>query len=276
MKEKKKSRRERSKKKSLYGIVFAIVIFSIAFIYSSLYSSPNHTTNQQFQFKAAIVDHLSLTHPNQAFIKTAKSTLEQAGYTVHYYPGEEVTVELYRNLPTYEYNIIILRVHSGLLWSQKPPVALFTSEPYSKFKYVPEQLTDQIVWVFFHKDGPKYFGIRPEFVQLSMNGRFKDSTIIMMGCNGLTYTEMAKTFKEKGAKAYIAWSEAVSASHTDQATTQLLKHLIIEKQTIKRAVTETLKEVGYDPAYESLLLYYPPEAGDQTVEDITGNPKTNP
>ena len=42
-----------------------------------------------------------------------------------------------------------------------------------------------------------------------------------------------------------------------QATTQLLKHLITEKQTIKQAVENTKSEVGSDPVDGSILLYYP-------------------
>jgi hypothetical protein len=30
---------------------------------------------------------------------------------------------------------------------------------------------------------------------------------------------------------------------------------------------ETFKEVGFDPAYKSLLIYYPLEVGEQTIEN---------
>jgi hypothetical protein len=83
---------------------------------------------------------------------------------------------------------------------------------------------------------------------------------------------MAEAFIEKGAKVYISWNGSVSASHRDQATTQLLKHLITEKQTIKQAVTETMKEVGSDPAHGSILQYYPDTLADNYVmPNITSN-----
>jgi hypothetical protein len=217
---------------------------------------------------AAIVDQLSLTYPNQTFIERATSILKQAGYSVDYYPGKNVTVEFYRNLAMHGYSLIILRVHSGLVPGTRY-VGFFTSERYDQSKYVQEQLWNQL-WkaVYSNEDvakGITYFGISPYFVTGSMNGKFENTVIIMMGCNGLTYTPMAEAFIEKGAKAYIGWNGSVSASYTDEATANLLQHLILERQTIGQAVENTDKQVGADPVYNSLLTYYPPKVGEQTI-----------
>jgi len=263
-------RKERERHRAMFlAIIPIIVIFSAYFTYNFLNPTQNQTTNPaSSQLKAAIIDQLSLTFPNQTFIETATNTLKQAGYTVDYYPGEKVTVEFYKNLPTHGYKIIILRVHSAIGKEGEPPVSLFTSELYDKTRYVYEQLTDQLTGVYYNVSGEEqiYFGILPNFVWSSMNGRFQNSIIIMMGCHGLTYTGMAKEFVEKGAKVYISWSVSVSASHTDLATTHLLQHFLIEKLTLKHSVQETFKEVGFDPTYGSLLIYYPLEVGEQTIE----------
>jgi len=261
------------------AFILLIVIFSAYFTYNFLNQPQNQTRNPaSSQLKAAIVDHLSLTFPNQTFIETATNILKQAGYAVNYYPGEKVTVEFYRNLPTHYYALIILRVHSaGLSAVGAAELQLFTCEAYSRQKYIKEQLAHQVGIVKYSaSDTEMYFGICPGFVQQCMKGGFKNTTIVMMGCDGLMGTQMAEAFIQKGAKAYISWSESVLAGHTDQATTHLLKHLLTEKQTIEQAVTETMKEVGPDPAYKSLLIYYPLEVGDQIIEDIAGNPATNP
>jgi hypothetical protein len=254
-------------------VIVAILVVIIAIfgflIYSYLNPSSNQTTSSPSQPKAAIVDHLSLTAPNQTFIQTATNTLKTAGYTVDYYKGEKVTVEFYRNLPTHDYGLIVLRAHSALRDPEGPPLVLFTSQNYSNTKYVSEQLTDRIVPVAYNPEEAEkdilYFGITPKFVKQDMKGTFHNTTIITMGCNGLTYTYMAHAFIEKGAKVYISWSGPVSASHTDQATARLLEHLITEKQTIKQVVTETMKEVGPDPVDESVLQFYPVEAEDYSV-----------
>ena len=255
----------------MVAILIAIIAISSFLIYAQLSSTPNQAVNPDQPIsptstpQAAIVDHLSLTYPNQTFIQKATNTLTQAGYTVDYYPGEKVTVEFYRNLPTHSYGLIILRVHSSATWGasvSEAPVILFTSERVSQTRYIHEQLNDQLFWVSYTDEeaekGILYFGISPLFVTQRMNGRFQNTTVIMMGCEGLHKPVMAKAFVEKGAKVYISWNKPVLASHTDQATTHLLQHLLIEKQTLKESIEETFKEVGSDPAYKSLLVYYPP------------------
>ncbi len=273
--------REEKKREIHRGLAIAVAILiatvSGFLIYSMQSSSPqNREASSTSEPKAAIVDQLSLTAPNQTFVQTATSILESAGFTVDYYKGKEVTVEFYRNLPTHNYHLMIMRVHSALVSAEKPPVTLFTSEPYSKTRYVNEQLTDQIGWVTYRLENdtpkePTYFGVSPLFVKQSMNGRFQDTIIVMMGCNGLTYTDMAEAFIGKGAKVYISWSNAVLASHTDVSTVKLLQHFLIEKRTLQESVSEMFKEVGADPAYKSTLVYYPPEAGDYIIARSFGN-----
>ena len=93
---------------------------------------------------AAIVDQLSINVPNPDFVASATASLTEAGYLVDYYSGEEVTVDLYRQLPKLDYDIIVMRAHAGL--SQEVDqetgevtgteyVGLFTGEVYSKDKY---------------------------------------------------------------------------------------------------------------------------------------------
>lgn len=276
MKEKKKPKgtkaeiRAYKKRSTLIGtaIIVAVLVVIISvfsfFVFLYLNPSPNQpqNPNQPIQPKAAIVDHLSLTVPNQNFVETVTTILREAGYAVDYYPGEEVNVEFYRNLPTHGYGLIILRVHStaSALQGNKTvdhAVALFSCEPYSN-KYPYEQLTNQIGSVSYHLgEPPYYFAIHPSFVVSSMKGSFQNATVIMMGCEGLRNDYMALAFTKKGAKVCISWDGPVSASHTDQATTQLLRHLLTEKQTIEKAVLETMEEVGSDPGSGSVLRYYP-------------------
>jgi hypothetical protein len=250
--------------------ILLIVVFSSYFTYNFLNQPQSQAVNPaSSQLKAAIVDHLSLTFPNQTFIQTAITILKQAGYSVDYYPGEKVTVEFYRNLPTYEYKIIILRVHSTT--GGYSIVGLFTSEIYSRQKYIYEQLTDQLYpLAYSYTDREAYFGILPSFVELSMKGKFQNTIIVMMGCEGLNNTKMAEAFIRKGAKVCISWNKWVTAAHTDTATACLLQRLLIEKQTIKQAVTETMKEVGTDPTYNSQLTYYPTNAGQYTIKNLEG------
>jgi hypothetical protein len=279
-----KIRAEKERQRRIATVIFLAIIslmisLSAHYVYTILNSFPENQSSVQelikpsLQFKpenpnpelrAAIVDQLSLTFPNQTFIETAASTLTRAGYTVDYFRGEKVTVEFYRNLPTHNYSLIILRVHSAAAALEgkefvETPVSFFTSEDYSQTRYVQEQLTDQLlIGSYSMPQPPYYFGITPKFVTTSMKGAFQNTAVVMMGCEGLNNTRMAEAFIEKGAKVYVGWTSSVSASYTDQATAHLLQHLIAEKQTIKQAVDNTIEEVGPDQTYNSQLIYYPP------------------
>jgi hypothetical protein len=285
------SRIERAKRKTknlaetiFLVLISTLIILSVYFGYQLL-NSPQYGNGlpeptQRFMpdepnpnLKAAIVDQLSLTIPNETFKQEAAAILTKANYIVDYYSGEKVTVNFYRNLPTGNYKLIILRVHSTATGSQgkKEPVVLFTSERYDDSKYTYEQLTDQLYPVEFTYDkekGIKYFGITPLFISKGVNGNFQNAVIIMMGCQGLENTLMAQAFIQKGAKVYISWNQWVTATHTDIATTRLLQHFLIEKLTVKKAIQETYKDIGADPVYKSLLIAYPIEALNYTIDDI--------
>jgi hypothetical protein len=274
-------RAEKDKERRIVtAIVLAIILLAAAFSAYFGYTILNPPRAMSFtgptlqfepenanpKLKAAIVDQVSLSCPNQTLIQTVASMLEQANYSVDYYSGEEVTVDFYRDLPTHNYSLVILRVHSGTFEYQgERIVTLFTSEVYSNRRYAYEQLTDQIGEVLY--DQTSYFGIGQGFLRLSAKGSFDDATIVMMGCNGLTNTKMAEAFIEKGAKTYISWSGSISESYADQATIQLLQHLVVEGQTIKQAVENTMKEVGSDPDYSNALEYYPSQSGNYAIQN---------
>jgi hypothetical protein len=210
---------------------------------------------------AVIVDQLSLTQPNPDFVSSARSLLSEAGYLVDYFPGEQVTVDLYRGLPQRSYDMIILRVHAGITTevdvssgkrAETEYVSLFTGEPYSPGKY-PEEELDRLGRARYYEGAPALFGIGPEFVTKSMEGTFDDSLIIMMGCDGLRSQKTAQAFLDKGAGGFVSWSQPVSAEHTDAATLQLLERLLVGGQSTAEAVRQTAAEVGPDPAYEGEL-----------------------
>ena len=210
---------------------------------------------------AAIVNQLSLTQPNPDFVSSARSLLAEAGYLVDYFAGEQVTVDLYRSLPQRDYDIVILRVHAGITTevdassgerTETEYVSLFTGEPYTSGKYPDEEL-NRLGRARYHEGADPLFGIGPDFVTDSMEGRFNDTLIVMMGCDGLRSQRTGQAFLDKGAQAFVSWTQPVSASHTDAATQRLLERLLIEGQPTSEAVTQTAAEVGPDPAYEGEL-----------------------
>jgi len=220
--------------------------------------------------RAAIVDQLSLTQPNPDFAESATNLLEQAGYTVDYFPGEEVTVELYRNLPTHGYGLIVLRVHSGLTRevseegaTPREYVSLFTGEAYNDTKYpdetfvAPGEPVARLGSAVYYKGAPPLFGIAPGFIKESMKGKFDDTTVILMGCDGLKSHDTGQAFLDRGAGAFVSWTQAVTASHSDAATLRLLEKLVSEGLPLADAVAQTAAEVGPDPLYGAELRMLP-------------------
>jgi hypothetical protein len=253
------------------GAVVALAAFLLASPWSGGPSGP----------RAVIVDQLSLTQPNPAFVEMATDTLERAGYTVDYYPGEGVTVDFYRNLPGRAHELLILRAHSAVpgkdldIFSALPratlerivaaieeDVLLFTSEPYVRTRYLEEQKALRLFPVRYYGDdgeasGDRYFAIAPGFVTSSMRGEFDDTIVVIAGCSGLAFDRTAAALVARGAGAVVGWSDLVSAEHTDMATERLLRHLLTDGLPLREAVALTAVEVGPDPTYGSTLELYP-------------------
>ncbi len=211
--------------------------------------------------RAAIIDQLSLTQPNPDFAEQATGLLQRAGYAVDYYPGEQVTVDFYRDLPARDYRLIVLRTHSALATEQDPTgkttdkdyVGLFTSDPYDPTTRSQEEEQGLLGPGHYYDGGQEWFVVGPKFIERSMRGRFDKTSVIMMGCDGLKSPLTAQYFLAKGASAFVSWSKPVSAGHTDAATLRLLEKLLVGAVPIADAVAQTAAEVGPDPAYGAEL-----------------------
>jgi hypothetical protein len=243
----------------LFGVVLLATALAAGLLLSGLAGGGSSEP------RAVIVDQLSLSQPNPDFAASATDILEQAHYAVDYFPGEEVTVDFYRDLPTRDYDLIILRIHSGIAeetdvttgdTTKREYVSLFTGEPYSRDKY-PDEPTGRLGKATYYEGAPPLFGIGPEFITQSMRGSFDETLIVMMGCDGLRSQRTAQAFLDKGASAFVSWSRSVSARHTDAATEHLLEKLLVEELPVGDAVAQTAAEIGPDPSYGAELRVLP-------------------
>jgi hypothetical protein len=211
--------------------------------------------------RAVIVDQLSASQPNPAFAESARGILQGDGYVVDYYSGDEVTVDLYRNLPGGNYDLVILRTHSTAVVSrgeeEVQTVSLFTNEPYSETAYRNEQLDGKVGFAQYSDEGPKWFGVTSSFVKSSMKGNFDDALVIGMGCQGLVNDLAAEAFSAKGARAFIGWDSNVSAGHTDKATERVLQLITVEGLSPSAATAKTMDELGPDPYFGGSLVARP-------------------
>jgi len=244
--------------------IVAMLILTGFFLY--------YRPNQPSQPKAAIIDQLSSSQltdtsrfRNQTFVKTAKELLYERFPEVDYY-SDNATVDQYKSLPSLGYRLIIWRVHSAL--DENYFIAICSSERYDSKKYN-QYSADQLTLCNITGDPTLYFAITPTFVEECMSGRFEDTVIVFMSCNGLKqeYTKTAETFVKKGAKAWISWDGWIGPSDNDHAITLLLDYLISKNNTISEAVYQIPSYFSqfYGP---SKLDYYPrPGVADYRIPD---------
>jgi len=210
---------------------------------------------------ALIVDQLSKYYPNPTLIQTATQQLEAAGYAVTYLPTEEVTVDFYRSLPKRADDFIILRVHGTAVTRAKDGslmetgfTSLATGEPEA-MKYV-DELKKRWLGRFVpdNTEEPNTFTVMEGFLKNAMQGRFDNSTILLIGCDGMRgEAGTAKLFIERGAKAVVGWTDNVSVEHMDKAIEELVALHIVDGKDINLATHQAHQTVGADPFFKAEL-----------------------
>ena len=219
--------------------------------------------------RAIILDNLglydeSLSGKNITFVQETRELLEGVGVKVDYVGVKDVTLEVYRNLA--KYNLVILRVHSGLLIGEEV-VCFFTSESFSQNldKYGEWFNKKYLAKATFERSGESFIGVKPDFIRNCLKGEFQNSIIIAMGCNSSINDSMAKAFIDKKARVYIGWTRDVTAGYTDNATLELLNRFFQKNQTVKEAIEI---ERLMDPKTGAVLKYYPASAAKLRPKEI--------
>jgi hypothetical protein len=249
-------------KRLAYAVVAIVIMLVLTFSYFFLFRQ-----SQPIEPKAAIIDQLGskrlpfdIRHENETFVENATTLLYQRFSTVDYY-SDNATVENYRNLASLNYKLIIWRAHSALDETLKY-IAISSSEVVGSKNY--DQYLENGQLTICNITGKYYYGITPKFVSECISGRFEDTVIILMSCNGLKegYTKTAEAFVEKGVKAFISWDGWIDPEYNDNAIALLLDYLINKDYVISDAVHETWKYPTI-----SRLRYYPSDAGDYRIPD---------
>jgi len=234
--------------------------------------------------RAAIIDQLYDDYPNLYFQETAKKDLQYAGYTVDLYTTKNITVGFYKTLPLMEYKFIVIRSHASLSLtnSTKPTSAdIFTGEKYQPDKYTLEQIqgvVDQSNYIYLdygvihYENGSysfkhrasasgSYFSVGSKFVDEQMQGKFPGSIVLIGGCASLSNPILADSLVKRGTSTVIGWNKLVTADHNDAAMLSVLNSLLVEKSDVADAIKSSMKKLGPDPIFSSVLKYYPASAG---------------
>ena len=250
------------------GIGFAAVI-----IFGIWLMTPR--THEVAGLRAALIDQLSPAYTNEEFQSSVGADMGSLGLPVDVYQGEQVDVDLYRNIGQDDYGVLVIRSHSGILElpqsQNESTMALFTNEPYSESKHVSDQLLDRVLIVRpFEGDRDLTFGVTPNFFRQAMRGRLPGTIVVIAGCSVLSRTEMAEALVSRGASVVISFDESVGLAHADEAVALLVHHLLAEGMTVEKAVVTATLEVGPDPEFGAVLKFYPASAGDLTAKQLLG------
>jgi hypothetical protein len=229
----------------LSTIVVVMLIIGIAAWTTDNYLWRLPATHGNSHPRAVVMDQLSLNYPDPSFTTNITNALKASGYSVDYSGPSSNAVDSFRQLPSQDYNLIIIRAHTGSGQS------IITAEPYSKSEFVTDQLAGKLVPAQVD-GGPLYFAITPKFVRQDMAGTFPDSTILVMGCSALQGTQdIASAFLDKGANFFVGWDSSVSIIHTDTSTVAFVE-LLASGKSLPQA---TAQAGGADPVYGSRLQY---------------------
>ena len=271
----KKEKRVSDKKLLVLSLGLITIIVLGFLVYRTFFQTPEIN----FSLKAAIIDQLAEHFPNPGFNETVTNLLRDAGFNVSYYGYKTVTVDFYRELVKRDYGIIILRVHSALREDNKT-VDLFTSEEYDPNKYGDMRgkgLLTKGEYLFGQESGRFYFAITPKFIE--NYGYFPKSVIIAMGCWSLKpeCEEMAQAFINRGAKAYVGWTEIVLHEDTDHETVRLLEMLLKKNRTLAYAIDKTDYYIyhGDGETIITRMKFYPQSAGDLKISELIAEAKAS-
>jgi len=204
-------------------------------------------------------------HQNLTFLESAETLLQERFSAVDYY-SDNATVEQYANLASLGFKLIVWRGHSALD-NSSGYVALASTDKYGFKDYDTYLANDQLALCNITGDANLYFGITPKFIEQIISGRFTDTVIFLMSCNGLNpdYLKTAQAFQNKGAKAVISWDNWISSFDNDGAADALLQYLINKNYTISEAVSQI---PPLSPEYGwAYLRYYPSDVSNYYIPD---------
>ena len=258
------------------GITYAILPINIQNSVAQF-----ETMNYEGGSKAIIIDQLHNDIPNEEFQKTATKYLNDAGYKVDLVTTDEVTVDFYKQLPSMNYNFIIIRGHSLGYGSIENSASLFTGEKYDQHKYVKEQFLGHVsrgVPYFVEDigehggraslDSRTYFVVGSKLVDEAMVGQFPDSTIILAGCDTSKKTVLIDSLLKRGASEVLGWTGLVDATENDMIVTRILQETLVKNVDMKQAVESIMIDEYESLYYPTIMTYH--SMDEEEMNEIEG------
>lgn len=290
------------KKKTNFLLVPIIAGLALGFIilFEQSEAKVSVPDNDDGILKAVIIDQLHEGIPNKYFQKIANESLTGAGYEVELFTTKDITVDFYKQLPSKDYDYIVIRSHGLAGRTPEDSPKLYTNEVYTTDKFVSEQLfgiidgaylnprtairaivdvTDleengQVVFSMRNSSQAnnwgarvttdQYFVIGAKTIKELMVGQFPGSTIILAGCDTMTNTLLADAFLEKGASEIVGWEGSVYAYENDRALIEILRQTLDDKIELSEVVESLGKDSIYRLDNSTTLHYYSDKPDEET------------
>jgi len=218
--------------------------------------------------KAVIIDQLNQDFPNELFQENATKILTDGGFEVDLFTTADITIDFYKELPSMDYEFIVLRSHSLAIYGDKPSTWIFTGEKYDAGRYSQEQLSGMLSPGVPFRQGQisqmtqgdakseRLFMIGSKFVDESMVGQFPGSVIILGGCDTLSHDYFASSLVKKGASLVVGWNGLVELRDNDAVMLSLLDEIFNENLEMGDAVEKVMNDYKGKTYYDTKLKHF--------------------
>ncbi len=230
-------------------VVLISVFLTLAFV-------ENQTTLDDGIPKAVIIDQLYDEIPNPDFQQNATEYFKTAGYDVDIYNTKDITVDFYKELPSMDYEFIVIRSHATAFYFKYASEALFTGEKYSPKKHSVDQLSGHIGPAAplnvaeINKmskdivDSQTYFVFGSKFVDEKMVGKFPGSVIVLAGCYTTSSELLSQSLIDRGASVVVGWDNTVRVDQSDKVILAFLEKMLVNGEVVPQAVNSVTFEFG--------------------------------
>jgi len=218
--------------------------------------------------KAVIIDQLYQDFPNESFQQNATKILTEGGFEVDLFTTADITIDFYKELPSMDYEFIVLRSHSLAIYGEKPSSWIFTGEKYEAGRYTQEQLYGMLSPGVPFRQGQisqltqsdakseRLFMIGSKFVDEMMEGQFSDTHIILGGCDTMSHSFFAEAFVKRGASSVVGWNGLVELRDNDAVMLSLLDDIFYKNMEMGDAVEKVMNDYKGKTYYGTKLLHF--------------------
>jgi len=218
--------------------------------------------------KAVIIDQLYQDFPNESFQQNATKLLTDGGYEVDLFTTADITIDFYKELPTMDYEFIVLRSHSLAIYGKKPSSWIFTGEKYEAGRYTQEQLSGMLSPGVPFRQGQisqmtqgdakseRLFMIGSKMIDKMMVGQFPGTQIILGGCDTMSQVYLAEALVKRGASSVVGWNGLVELRDNDAVMLSLLDDIFNGNLEMDDAVEKVMNDYKGKTYYGTKLKLF--------------------